>query len=93
VAIGKKELTRVLAEKTGLPQKQTAAFLDALTVEIGARLADGDQVKLTGFGTFSTQKRAARQGKNPATGANIQIPASVSPIFKAGKELKEKVNR
>ena len=92
MAIGKKELTRVLAEKTGLPQKQTAAFLHALTAEIGARLAEGDKVRLTGFGTFSTRKRAARQGKNPATGANMDIMASITPAFKPGKELKEKVN-
>ncbi len=92
MAMGITELTKVMSEKTGLPQKLTAAFLHALTAEIGAKLAEGDKVRLTGFGTFSTRKRAARQGKNPATGANMDIPASITPAFKPGKELKEKVN-
>ena len=93
MTMGITELTKVMSEKTGLSQKKTAAFLHALTTEIAAKLAAGDQVRLTGFGTFSTRKRAARQGKNPVTGESIQIPASVTPAFKPGKELKEKVNR
>ena len=92
MVMGRTELMKVMSEKTGLPQKKTAAFLHALTAEIGTRLAEGDQVRLTGFGTFSTRKRAARQGKNPATGANMDIPASNTPVFKPGKELEEKVN-
>jgi len=93
MTMGITELTKVMSEKTGLPQKKTEAFLHALTTEIAAKLAAGDKVRLTGFGTFSSRKRAARQGKNPATGENIQIPASNTPAFKPGKELKEKVNR
>lgn len=58
----------------------------------GAAMKNGDSVRLLGFGTFETKTRAARVGKNSHTGEQIDIPASVVPVFKAGKQLKEKVN-
>ena len=56
-------------------------------------LVEGDKVQLVGFGTFETRERAAREGRNPKTKEVINIPASVVPVFKAGKEFKEKVNK
>ena len=75
--------------KTELVEAMAKAFIE--TVE-GA-LKKGDKVQLVGFGTFETSKRAARTGKNPQTGESIKIPASVAPKFKAGKALKDLVNK
>ena len=69
-------------------EKALKAFIDGIT---GA-LKKGDKVSLVGFGTFDTSKRAARKGRNPQTGAEIQIKASTVPRFKAGKSLKDAVN-
>ncbi|MDT8317146.1 MAG: HU family DNA-binding protein [bacterium] len=69
-------------------EKALKAFVDGIT---GA-LKKGDKVSLVGFGTFDTSKRAARKGRNPQTGAEIQIKASTVPRFKAGKSLKDAVN-
>ena len=63
-----------------------------LLLRIECALASGDKVTLVGFGTFEVKERAAREGRNPATGETIKIKASKAPAFKAGKELKEKVN-
>lgn len=70
-------------------EKALKAFIDGIT---GA-LKKGDKVSLVGFGTFDTSKRAARKGRNPQTGAEIQIKASTVPRFKAGKSLKDAVNK
>ena len=69
-------------------EKALKAFIDGVT---GA-LKKGDKVSLVGFGTFDTSKRAARKGRNPQTGAEIQIKASTVAKFKAGKSLKDAVN-
>jgi DNA-binding protein HU-beta len=66
-----------------------SGFLDSVT----AALAKGDTVTIVGFGTFAVSKRAARKGRNPQTGASINIPASKVPRFKAGKDLKDAVNK
>ncbi len=89
----KKELSTAIAEKTGLTKKDAEAALSAALETITEELAKGNSVQLTGFGTFSAKERAARQGKNPATGAQITIPASVTPGFKAGKCLKDAVSK
>ena len=78
----KSELTKVDAEKV------LKAFIDTVTEE----LKNGGKVQLVGFGSFEVVERAARTGRNPKDGSTIQIPASKSPKFKAGKSLKEVVN-
>ncbi len=77
----------------GLTKKQAAEAFDAVFASITSYLKDGERVTLPGFGSFSVTERAARTGRNPATGASIQIAASKNARFKAGKDLKDAVNR
>ena len=90
--MNKSELVAAVAEKSGLTKKDAekaiAATFDAITEE----LAGGGKVQLVGFGTFDVAERAAREGRNPQTGAAMPIPASKAPRFKAGKSLKDAVN-
>lgn len=72
-------------------KKQAQAAVEAVFAAITKSLARGEEVTVTGFGTFRTAKAAARTGRNPKTGEKLQIPASVRPKFKAGKALKEAV--
>lgn len=88
----KKELVSAIANKTGLSEKNAELAVKALVETIGDELKKGESVQLIGFGTFDVQERAARKGRNPLTGAEIEIKASKSPRFKAGKALKDKVN-
>ena len=88
----KTELIAAMAEKTGATKKDSEAALAAVIEVITGALKAGDKVSLVGFGTFEAKKRAARVGKNPRTGAEIKIPATVAPAFKAGKALKDSVN-
>ncbi|MBS3804302.1 MAG: HU family DNA-binding protein [Oleiphilaceae bacterium] len=88
----KPDLIKMLAEKTDLSQAQAGEVVNAFTDQISAALARGEAVTLTGFGTFSTRNRDARTGRNPQTGASLQIPASRAAAFKAGKNLKESIN-
>ncbi len=90
--MNKKELVAQIAEQTGLTQKKVNEVLDTFFDLTGTALKNGDSIRLLGFGTFETKKRAARTGTNPRTGEQVDIPASVIPVFKAGKKLKEKVN-
>lgn len=76
----------------GVSKKQAAETFEAIFDAITDTLADGDRVSIPGFGSFSISHRAERQGRNPATGASMTIPASNLVKFKAGKELKESVN-
>lgn len=92
MAIGKAELAGIIAEKAGLTQKQAQQFIGAFTETVADKLAAGDKVQLVGFGTFLTRKRESREGRNPATGEKITVPAGVVPAFKAGKKLKERLN-
>ena len=91
--MNKTELVDAMAKKSGLSKKDTEAALSAFTETIAKTLKKGDKVQLIGFGTFEVSKRAAREGKNPQTGAKIKIPASKAPKFKAGKALKDTVNK
>ena len=77
-----------VASRTGCATRAVEAVLDS----IASTLKSGDQVTLSGFGTFSVASRAARTGRNPRTGESISIPASKNPKFKAGKGLKDAVN-
>ena len=87
----KAELIAKIAEKAGLSKADAGKALNATVESITAALKKGDKVALVGFGTFETRKRAARKGKNPQTGAEIKIPATTTPAFKAGKGLKDAV--
>ena len=89
----KTELIDAIAKETRLSKKDASKALDALTATVTKELKKKGKVQLIGFGTFETAKRAARNGKNPQTGATIKIPASVAPKFKAGKALKDAVNK
>ena len=91
--MNKAELVSAIAEKTELKkvdaEKAVKAFVDVVTEE----LKKGGKVQLVGFGTFEVSKRAAREGRNPSTGKTMKIAASVAPKFKAGKALKDAVNK
>ena len=78
-----------IAEKSDLTKKQAEAALNAFTETVFEALKDGDKVQLMGFGTFEVKERAARTGRNPSTGETIEIPASKTPSFKAGKGLRD----
>lgn len=88
----KADLVNAMAEKAGLSKSDSEKALKAFTDSISDALKAGEKVALVGFGTFSVGERAARTGKNPQTGAQINIPAAKSPKFKAGKALKDAVN-
>ncbi len=90
--MNKNELTNVVAEKTGLSKTQAAEAVDGVFEAITAALKSGDEVRLVGFGTFAVSQRKASKGRNPATGAEIDIPASNQPKFKPGKGLKDALN-
>ncbi len=87
----KAELIAKIAEKAEISKADAGKALNATIDSITAALKKGDKVALVGFGTFETRKRAARKGKNPQTGAEIKIPATTTPAFKAGKALKDAV--
>ena len=91
--MNKTELIDAIAKETGLSKKDSGKAVDAFVDTVTKALKKKDKVQLIGFGTFETAKRAARTGKNPQTGAAIKIPASVAPKFKAGKALKDAVNK
>jgi DNA-binding protein HU-beta len=91
--VNKAELITSIADKSKLTKKDAEAALKAFIESVEEALENGEKVQLVGFGTFETRERAAREGRNPRTKETIQIPASVVPVFKAGKEFKEKVNK
>ena len=90
--MNRKELIDALATKTGSSKADADHNIAALIDIITANLKKGDNVALVGFGTFEVRKRAARNGRNPATGEAIKIKASKQPAFKAGATLKAAVN-
>ena len=90
--MNKSDLVATAAVTAGVSQADAARVIDATFDAITAVLKSGGEVRLLGFGSFSVADRAARQGRNPATGATIQIAASKQPKFKAGKDLKSAVN-
>lgn len=89
--MNKAELISAVAEKAALSKKDSEAAVNAMLEAITSALAQGDDIRLVGFGTFEVKKRNARVGRNPKTKAEIQIPASKVPAFKAGKALKDAV--
>ena len=90
--MNKSELIDAVASGADISKAAAGRALDAMVDTITESLRKGDSVALVGFGTFSVKDRAARQGRNPQTGATIQIPAAKVPGFKAGKGLKDAVN-
>jgi DNA-binding protein HU-beta len=89
----KSELVAIIAEKADLKKVDAEKALNAFVDAVTEGLVKGEKIALVGFGTFETKKRAARTGKNPQTGAEIKIAASTVPSFKAGKGLKDTVNK
>lgn len=89
---GKADIVEEIAGAGSLTRKQAAEIFDAVFDSITKHLKKGDRVQVPGFGSFAVSSRAARKGRNPATGASITIKASKSARFKVGKELKEALN-
>ena len=87
--MNKATLIQQIAEKSGLERKQAEKALDAFVDVVTSALKAGDKVQLVGFGSFEVKERAAHSGRNPATGDTIELPASKSPVFKAGKTFKD----
>ena len=90
--MNKVELIAEIAKNANISQKDAGAALKAFTDTVVKALKKGDKVQLVGFGTFEVTKRAARQGRNPQTGATMKIKASKAPKFKAGKAFKDALN-
>ncbi len=86
------DLISTVAGKTGMSKSDAGKAVGGVFGAITNSLRSKTEVRLVGFGTFSTRRRAARQGRNPRTGETIQIPASTQPKFKAGRPLKDAVN-
>lgn len=91
--MNKTELVAAMAEKTQLSKKDTESALKAFIEVITDELTKGEKVQLVGFGTFEVAERAAREGINPLTKKPMSIPASKAPKFKAGRGLKDAVNK
>lgn len=87
----KADLVQTVAEKTGESKKAVQPVVEAVFETIQEHLTKGENVQIIGFGNFEVRERAARKGRNPQTGEEIEIPASKVPAFKAGKALKDAV--
>lgn len=90
--MNKKDLVAAVVEKTGETQKATMATVDAVFEVIAQSLAQGNEVRMVGFGTFVTRGVKPRVGRNPRTGEQVTIPASKKVAFVAGKPLKDAIN-
>ncbi|MBP7059087.1 MAG: HU family DNA-binding protein [Lachnospiraceae bacterium] len=91
--MNKSELVSAIATKADLSKKEAEAALKAFTEVVAEELVKGEKIQLVGFGTFEVSERAARTGRNPQTGKEMKIDASKAPKFKAGKALKDAVNK
>lgn len=91
--MNKTELVAAMAEQADMTKKDAEKALTAFTEVVSNELAKGGKVQLVGFGTFEVAERAAREGRNPQTGATMKIAAAKAPKFKAGKALKDEVNK
>ena len=90
--MNKAELVAAVSDKAQLSKKDAEAALKAFTDVVAEELKKGEKIQLVGFGTFEVAERAARTGRNPQTGAEMNIAASKAPKFKAGKALKDSIN-
>ncbi|MGI6030424.1 MAG: HU family DNA-binding protein [Eubacteriales bacterium] len=91
--MNKTELIMAMAEKTGFTKKDAEKALSAFVESVEEALLKGDKVQLIGFGSFEVRERAAKEGINPHTKEKMSIPASKSPVFKAGKAFKDTINK
>ena len=91
--MNKSDLVAAIAEKAGMSKKDAEKAVKAFEDVVTAEVVNGGKVQLVGFGTFDVAERAAREGRNPQTGAAMPIPASKAPRFKAGKALKDAMNK
>lgn len=93
--MNKTDLAKAIVAKSSydIPQKCAAEMIDSFTAAVIDAVKKGDSVQLIGFGTFTSAKRPARKGRNPQTGAEIKIAASVQPKFKAGSAFKDALNK
>ena len=92
--MNKADIVASVAEKTGFTKKDSEAAVNAFLASVQEALVKGDKVQLIGFDTFETRERKERQGRNPRKpGEVIKIPAATAPVFKAGKALKDAVNK
>ena len=89
----KTDIANRISEEIGLPKNRSLEAVNIVFKTIAEYLADGEKVQLIGFGGFEVRERSARKGRNPQTGKEIKIAASKVPAFKAGKALKELVNK
>ena len=89
--MNKGELAERLAARAGITKDAARGAVDGMCTTISETLADGEEVRIAGFGTFGTRSRPARTGRNPRTGEAVSIAASTSPTFKAGKALRDAV--
>jgi integration host factor subunit beta len=85
----KADIIRVLADQVGLTRREAAAVLSVVLDGVVEAIGKGEKVELRGFGSFRTRKRQARAGRNPRTGAQVNVPPKVVPYFKPGKQLRE----
>ncbi len=90
--MNKTQLVEVVAQKTELKKKDAEAAVNAVFEAVAEGLAAGDKIQVLGFGTFEVNERAAREGRNPATGEKITIAAAKYPAFSASKALKDRLN-
>lgn len=93
IFLNKTELVSSVAEKAEITKKDAEKAVNAVFASIEEALVNGEKVQLVGFGTFEVRNRKARVGRNPQTNEEIQIPAAKVPAFKAGKNLKEAVDK
>lgn len=91
--MNKTELVAAIAEKTELKKADAEKVIKAFTDVVAEELTKGGKIQLVGFGTFEVSERASREGRNPRTGEVMVIPASKTPKFKAGKALKDTINK
>ncbi|RIA78004.1 DNA-binding protein HU-beta [Anaeroplasma bactoclasticum] len=91
--MNKSEIVAAIADGLEVTRKDAERAVDTVFKMIGEALADGDKVVISGFGTFEVRTRVAREGRNPRTGEIVEVPAQKTPAFKAGKVLKDAVNK
>ena len=91
--MNKNELVVAIADKTGLKKSEVEKVVKAFTETVADELKKGEKIQLVGFGTFEVAERPAREGRNPRTGETMKIAASKAPKFKAGKALKDEINK
>ncbi|SFP19612.1 HU family DNA-binding protein [Salibacterium halotolerans] len=90
--MNKTDLINAVSEQADISKKDASKAVDAVFDSITETLKKGDKIQLVGFGSFEVRERAARKGRNPQTGDEIEIPATKNPAFRPGKQLKDAVN-